>query len=301
MCSAIKRRTPRSGSRRPSGTGPGAWPRTAARRTSSSVTGPEALSPRPLRGRRRAPARLFGQAEWHESSAFPTALAGGRTRVLADDDEHRPDRDDVALSDHDPRDFPRRGRGNLDRGLVGLDLDEGVVLGDLLALLHQPTGDLALGQPFAQIRQLELVRHGPEPTEAARSRRPPARSAPAGHPRRATARPPARRHRARPPSPAGRNPPGACVPRSRSRRRSGRAHSRLSEPAPGGAPGRTRDRAALRAVRHAGHGNNPNAGVLPPHRLAGRRIAQVVAGVAALQQQADPLAHPTLSASPRSP
>ena len=35
----------------------------------------------------------------------------------------------------------------------------GVVLGDLLALLDEPTGDLALGQSLAEVGQLELVGH----------------------------------------------------------------------------------------------------------------------------------------------
>ena len=79
--------------------------------------------------------------------------------VAADDDEHGPDRDDCALLDEDPRDEPRRRRRDLDRRLVGRDLDERRVLGDLLALLDEPAGDLALGQPLAEIRQLELVAH----------------------------------------------------------------------------------------------------------------------------------------------
>ena len=73
---------------------------------------------------------------------------------------HRPDRDDVALLREDARHAPGGGRRDLDRRLVGLDLDERVVLGDLLAFADEPAGDLALGQPLAEVRQLELVRHG---------------------------------------------------------------------------------------------------------------------------------------------
>src|SRR5438034_788952 len=80
--------------------------------------------------------------------------------VLADYDEHGPNRNDVALGDQDPRDLSGCRRRDLDRRLVGLDLDKRVVLRDLLALAHEPASDLALGEPLPQIRQLELVRHG---------------------------------------------------------------------------------------------------------------------------------------------
>ena len=56
--------------------------------------------------------------------------------------------------------MPAGRRRDLDRRLVSRDLDERRVLGDLLALLDEPAGDLALGQSLAEIRQLELVRHG---------------------------------------------------------------------------------------------------------------------------------------------
>ena len=80
--------------------------------------------------------------------------------VVADHDEHRPDRDDLALRDEDPRHLAGGRRRDLDRRLVGLDLDERVVLGDLLALGDEPARDLALGQALAEVGQLELVRHG---------------------------------------------------------------------------------------------------------------------------------------------
>ena len=56
--------------------------------------------------------------------------------------------------------LPGRGRRDLDRRLVGLDLDERVVLCDLLSLDDEPARDLALGQALAEVGQLELVRHG---------------------------------------------------------------------------------------------------------------------------------------------
>ena len=83
-----------------------------------------------------------------------------RRTVAADHDQHGADRDDLALGDEDPRDGSASRRRDLDGRLVGRDLDERVVLGDLLALLDEPAGDLALGQALAEVRQLELVGHG---------------------------------------------------------------------------------------------------------------------------------------------
>jgi hypothetical protein len=53
--------------------------------------------------------------------------------------------------DHAPG--PRRG--DLDDGLGGLDLDEGLVERDLLALGHEPRRDDGLLEPLAQVRQDE--------------------------------------------------------------------------------------------------------------------------------------------------
>ena len=79
--------------------------------------------------------------------------------VRSDHDQNGPDRHDLALGDEDLRDGSSRRRGDLDRRLVGLDLDQRIVLRDLLALAHEPARDLALGQPLAQVGQPELVRH----------------------------------------------------------------------------------------------------------------------------------------------
>ena len=88
-----------------------------------------------------------------------------RDFVRENDDEHRADRNDFALADEDLRDDAARRRGDLDRRLVRRDLDERVVFGDLLAHVHEPARDLALGQALTEIGQLELVRHLRDPLQ----------------------------------------------------------------------------------------------------------------------------------------
>jgi hypothetical protein len=51
------------------------------------------------------------------------------------------------------------GRGQLDLGLLGLDQEDGLVLRDLLALGDQHLHDLGLGQPLAEVGQLEVLEH----------------------------------------------------------------------------------------------------------------------------------------------
>ena len=86
-------------------------------------------------------------------------LHRGCRPVFADHDQDGADGNDVALGDEDPRNLAGSRRGDLDRRLVGLHLDQRVVLGDLLPLGDEPAGDLALGQPLAEVGQLELVGH----------------------------------------------------------------------------------------------------------------------------------------------
>jgi DNA-binding CsgD family transcriptional regulator len=80
--------------------------------------------------------------------------------LLPDDDDHSADRRDVALGDQDLQHRPGARRGDLDRRLVRLHLDERLILADGLTLLDEPARDLSLGQPFAEVGQLELVGHG---------------------------------------------------------------------------------------------------------------------------------------------
>ncbi len=161
MCSAITRRTPRSGSRRPS---PAA---TAALRTSSSVIRP----PGPLPGtRRQIDAELLRDAADDRGRLHAARLGGrcrrrstgcGRLTRSADDDELGADRYHVALGDEDLQHGAGIRRRDLDGRLVGLDLHERVVLGDLLPLRYEPASDLALGEALTEIRELERARHYP--------------------------------------------------------------------------------------------------------------------------------------------
>ena len=56
---------------------------------------------------------------------------------------------------------PAYGRRDLDGRLVGLDLDERIVLGDLLALGHEPARDLALREALSEVGEPERARHYP--------------------------------------------------------------------------------------------------------------------------------------------
>ena len=82
------------------------------------------------------------------------ALAG-----CADDDELSSDGRELTFGHEDLQHRPGVRRRDLDGRLVGLDLDERVVLGDLLPLRDEPAGDLALGEALPQVRKLERARH----------------------------------------------------------------------------------------------------------------------------------------------
>ena len=95
------------------------------------------------------------------AAAGDRLLHGGRFagRVAADRDEDRADGDDLALGHEDARHDARCGRRDLDGCLVRLDLHERVVLRHLLALGDEPPRNLAFREAFAEVRELELVRH----------------------------------------------------------------------------------------------------------------------------------------------
>ena len=163
MCSAIRRRTPRSA--------PASLCRAGAAR--HVLLGYPALRPRGVDVRRSTPSccatfRISGVARTRVgsvevggcgagagsargSSACGTAPSPMTTRMV-------PTGTTFPSSTRMLATFPAAGE-DLDRRLVGLHLDERVVLGDLLALLDEPAGDLPLGETLAEIRQLELVGH----------------------------------------------------------------------------------------------------------------------------------------------
>ena len=211
--------------------------------------------------------------------------------VLADHDEDRPDRDDLALLDEDLRDLAGGRRRDLDRRLVGLDLDERLVLGDLVALGHEPAGDLAFGQALAEIGKLELVRHGGgiyrgRPIQASagamRTRNPPS----------------VRQIETACSSPARRGASSRGTYPSWSVRSSFQiptafgscSFSRLGderEP-PARVERRIVERLGTERDSRRRHDEDPR--ILPVHDLARRRIPEPVARLGALEQQAQPLA-----------
>ncbi len=134
---------------------PGPVPVTAARSTPSScairrTTGVACTLS--TRSRRRCGSSRSVSLRRRDDSV--EALAG-----CADDDELSSDRRDLALGDEDLQHRSAVRRRDLDGRLVGLDLDERVVLGDLLPLRDEPAGDLALGETLAEVGKLERARH----------------------------------------------------------------------------------------------------------------------------------------------
>ena len=126
------------------------------------------LGHRPVTGQRREVDAQLGGEPPHRRRGLHTTLrrfCHGRgcdtwSPVLgADHDEELAHRHDVALFGEDAAHHAGRRRRHLDGRLVGLDLDQQVVLGHLLAGGHEPADDLALGHPLAQVGHAELVGH----------------------------------------------------------------------------------------------------------------------------------------------
>ena len=104
------------------------------------------------RGRDRTPRRgPRGRARRGRSGPGQVAV-GERDEHLAH--LHRLTRLDV-----DPLHAPGERRRNLDLRLVGLDLEEGRIFADHVALVHEHADDLRLGESLAQIGQREDARH----------------------------------------------------------------------------------------------------------------------------------------------
>jgi hypothetical protein len=74
-------------------------------------------------------------------------------------DQQLADGDDRALGCPQCDDRAGDWGGDLDRRLVGLDLEEHRVLLDGVALRDEPRQDLALGDAFAEVREREPVPH----------------------------------------------------------------------------------------------------------------------------------------------
>ncbi len=231
----------------------------------------------------------------------PRLLVTGRCRaVRADHDENGADGHRLALLDEDLRDLPgRRGR-DLDGRLVRLDLDQRLILADLVALGDEPARDLALGQAFAEVGELELVRH-----RLILSARSPRRSDPRVGRRDQDAETDPRAVL------AAELPERDRLRVDRDVRRDGRRDVAGLEPAlgipdPDGVrvvlvlrlgderqpePGRERGvLQGVESVRGAGDRNDEEPLVVPPDRLPRRGVAQPVAGLPALEPETQPSA-----------
>ncbi len=76
-----------------------------------------------------------------------------------DHGERGADDGDVAFPRHEPENDAVDRSADLDRRLVGLDLDDRLVEGDGIAFADEPARDLPFGEALAEIRERERVRH----------------------------------------------------------------------------------------------------------------------------------------------
>jgi hypothetical protein len=81
-----------------------------------------------------------------------------RAPVGLDHRQHRADVEGVTGGPAQPRDHSVRRARDDDRRLVGLDLDEVLVLGHLIALGHLPGNDLGRRDALPDVGQAELER-----------------------------------------------------------------------------------------------------------------------------------------------
>ena len=116
-------------------------------------------------------AELLGQAAHSRQRAGALRRDGlGRGASVLDHHEERPDRDCLAGADEERPDPPRRRRGDLHRRLVGLHLEERLVLRDHVPFRHEPRADLPVGQALAEVGELQLVAHASNLRQASRTR-----------------------------------------------------------------------------------------------------------------------------------
>src|SRR6185312_3335710 len=108
------------------------------------------------RGRRGSRRSNLGRRRRRGSGGRPGRGAGGTGLDVAQQATHR---DGGAFRDREIDDGAGHGGIDLDRDLVGLELAQGLVDGDLVARLHQPLGHRRLGDRFTEGRNLDLDRH----------------------------------------------------------------------------------------------------------------------------------------------
>jgi hypothetical protein len=104
--------------------------------------------------------RGLDRCGWRRRVAVWLRRRRGRRVAVVDDDEDLADRDDVAVLVVDLGDRAGARGGELDGGLIGHHLDEGLVELDGVTDLDLPTDDLALDNTFADIGHVEVERHG---------------------------------------------------------------------------------------------------------------------------------------------
>src|SRR5262245_37636910 len=250
MCSAISRRTPRSGSRRPS---PGSAP-PAAPRTSCSVIRPcgpvpvsdsRSTSSSCAKRRTSGVARTFCGASFRGSGAFATGAVPSSpmtTRIV-------PTGTTAPSSTRICATLPAAGEG-----ISTVVLSVWISTSGWSSATSSPsdTSQRATSpsvRPSPRSGSLNSYAIAPESIAAGPPRRPPGRSGRAGRPLCARARPPARHRPAETCPPAARTRPGASALRSRSRRRPDRARSPAPARASDVCPDRTMDRPAPRDER----------------------------------------------------
>src|SRR3954464_8015350 len=252
----MSRRTPRSGSRRPSGTCPGDCPSdTAAARTSFSVIRPP--GPVPATFASSTPSSfailLTRGVAWTRPGSWTRDTAGSGAGALA------PSAPITTRTVPTGTTWPSstRIRATLPAagdGISTVVLSVWISTSGSSSTISCPsdTSQRAISPsvgPSPRSGSLNSYATAAESTGAARPRRRAARSAPSGRRRLARARRPARPRAARAQPHAGRTRPAGCAPRSRSRPRSGRARSQAPGRARARCPGRTTDPTEPRAGR----------------------------------------------------
>ena len=88
----------------------------------------------------------------------------------ADHRQGRPHGRKLSLSRDDPQDDPGHRRSDFDGRLLGLDLDDRLMLFDRVPFRDEPSGDLPFGETLSQIGQCEGVGHGRQRSRERNSR-----------------------------------------------------------------------------------------------------------------------------------